>query len=313
MRLNVAYASSEKYAKYAYISLMSLFENNKDIEEINVYYIEDNLSVSTKGLLIKLVNSYKRNIKFLLLDDLCSSIRDMKTIAEHHGSMNIYSSLFLTNLSKVDRILAIECDVIVNGSLKELINLDLKDNYLSGLYIPIPKNNPLYKEKYPWFINGGITLQDLNKFRQDNSEQKFIEFFKNAKAIEGAETAFYTLYIDKLFPMPPKFHVIPDMYLFNAKQRKKITGQKDFYSEKDIEEAKNNPILIHYAGSLYGRPWDEKCDHPKKDVFLHYLNMSPWAGQLEKGEISKKNKITKLLFNNLPLPIFLFLKRCFGK
>lgn len=309
MRLNVAYASSEKYAKYAYISLLSLFVNNKDIEEIYVYYIEENLKETTKSMIIQLVNSYKRTIEFIPLNDLCSSISDMSTIGAHHGSMNIYSSLFLTKIKNVERILAIECDVIVNGSLKELIDFDLKDNYLAALYIPFPKHNKLYNEKYPWFINGGISIQDLDKLRKDNSEQRVSKFFEDATAIEGAETTLYSLYMDNIFPIPPEYHVTPDMYFFNHKEREYIYGQQGYYSQNDLEKAIKYPVLIHYASSLYGRPWDKKCDHPRKDIFLKYLDMSPWAGELEDGDINKRNKLTKFAFKYLPFSLFLLLRR----
>lgn len=306
MRLNVAYTSSEKYAKYAYISLLSLFETNKDIEEIYIYYIEENLSKATKELIVQLVESYKRKIEFFLLFDLCSPIININILPSYRGSMGIYSSLFLTKLG-INRVLAIDCDVIINGSLKKLININLNDNYLAGLYIPFPKKSKLYKDKQI-YINGGIILQDLDKLRKDNSEQKFIDFLKNTRDIEGSEPIISVIYKEKIFPLPPKYHVIPEMYFFNRKQREELLGY-NYYSEKSIQDAINNPVLLHYANSLYGRPWNKKCDHPRKELFLKYLNMSPWAGNLEDGDISIRNKITKFAFKHLPFPLINMIKR----
>ena len=44
MHMNVLYQFNEKYAPYAGVSITSLFENNKNADEICVYILGENLS-----------------------------------------------------------------------------------------------------------------------------------------------------------------------------------------------------------------------------------------------------------------------------
>ncbi len=65
MRLNVLYQFNEKYAPYAGISMVSLMENNKIIDEITIYVMGENLTLqSQKNLRDKCSNI---TVRFILL------------------------------------------------------------------------------------------------------------------------------------------------------------------------------------------------------------------------------------------------------
>ena len=65
MRMNVMYLSDNNYAIYMGVSICSLFENNKMLDEINVYIIDDNISSDNKKRLEELAERYGRNIYFM--------------------------------------------------------------------------------------------------------------------------------------------------------------------------------------------------------------------------------------------------------
>lgn len=313
MRLNVAYASSEKYAKYAYISLLSLFENNKDIDEIYVYYIEENLSDTSKNLLSKMVKSYDRKVEFIPLIDIWPSEIDINAILPIRGSVITYIRIFLTKLKGVDRILSLDSDVIINGSLRSLWELDLQDNYYSGVMMTIPKNHKSYDGTHDWYMNGGVVIQQLDKLREDNSHQKFVNFLRKYKNDATEEAAYYNIYIDKILPMMPEYNVESFSYLLTYQQREKLVNRRNYYSQECVDNAINKPVIIHYVHSFFGQPWEKKCSHPQKDIFLHYLNMSPWADELEEADICIRNKITRFVFMHIPFKLFLLLKLLYDK
>lgn len=308
VKVNIAYVSSEMYSKYAYISMISLFENNKDINEILIYFIEDNIHENTKKQLIELCEYYNRNIKFISALEIYKSIVNIKSVTTHHKSLNIYASLFLTKIEDIDRILLIECDVIVNGPIIDLYKTDLENNYMSGLYMMFPAKYNIYDKNHPWYINGGIILFDLKKMREVESETNIIRYFEKSEGYESAETALYSLYMDKILPMDPKYHLIPEMLFFNQKQREVLNSSKEYYSNTIIETAIKNPVMIHYANSFYGRPWQKKCTHPLKNVYLNYMELSPWKGMLEDGDIDLKTKLTKYIFRLIPFSLFLLFR-----
>lgn len=54
---------------------------------------------------------------------------------------------------------------------------------------------------------------------------------------------------------------------------------KDYYRQKDLDEARKKPIILHFTTGLVGRPWEENCSHPMKDEYLRVSNQSPWSDE----------------------------------
>ena len=60
--MNIVYSSSDSYAELCGISIVSLFENNKSCDEINVYVIDNGISNQNKEKLLSTAKHYSRNI-----------------------------------------------------------------------------------------------------------------------------------------------------------------------------------------------------------------------------------------------------------
>lgn len=294
--MNIAYVSSEEYAKFAYTSILSLLDNNRDICDIRIYFIEDNIHAETRGKLIELVKGFNREIVFLKATDIYQPIKSIQTVTTHHDSLNIYASLFLTRIKDIDRILLIESDVIINGSISECYNVEMNGCLLSGLLMMLPSKYHIFDKEYPWFINGGILLFDLKKLRQYDSEKKIVQYFMNSKYKESAESALYSLYKDKVLPMLPRYHLIPEMILLNKKEREFFNKSTEYYSNEEYEDAKTNPIMIHYASSYFGRPWDIDCYHPYKENFIKYYENIPWNDKYIRFKKRKVDYLIKFLY-----------------
>lgn len=65
MRLNVLYQFNEKYTPYAGISMVSLMENNKIIDEITIYVMGENLTPHSQEKLTRQVQQYGYQIHFI--------------------------------------------------------------------------------------------------------------------------------------------------------------------------------------------------------------------------------------------------------
>ena len=48
--MNIIYASNDAYAQYLGISMLSLLENNQDIEEIIIYILDQNIKPENKNI-----------------------------------------------------------------------------------------------------------------------------------------------------------------------------------------------------------------------------------------------------------------------
>ena len=73
--MNIVYHASDSFAKVTGTSIVSIFENNKDIDEINVYVIEKNFTEDNKKKMEQLADKYNRRIIFIPMPDINKSER----------------------------------------------------------------------------------------------------------------------------------------------------------------------------------------------------------------------------------------------
>ena len=43
------------------------------------------------------------------------------------------------------------------------------------------------------------------------------------------------------------------------------------------EELLRRPFILHF--NTPEKPWEERNEHPRRDLFLHYLSLTRWAGR----------------------------------
>ena len=68
--MEILYSSSDSYASLTGISILSLLENNKACEEINIYIMNNAISVENKNRLSEVVHRYGRKLSFVPMPDM---------------------------------------------------------------------------------------------------------------------------------------------------------------------------------------------------------------------------------------------------
>ena len=163
-----------------------------------------------------------------------------------------YRLLLPDLLPDYDKVIYIDCDVIVRNDLAKLYeNTDLSDNYLAAVYeasldfqIPYLKSIGCEPGQY---INSGFLLMNLAKLREDNMVPKFLE----AAKVEGLEfpdqDVLNQLCKGRILALDPFYNSIRTVYL---PQYKKEFLQ--YYSEEDWQAVQKHGT-IHYTGV---KPWN---------------------------------------------------------
>ena len=67
--MNIIYASNNDYAKFLGISMLSLFDNNREINEIVVYILDQSICSANKEHLLQIARHYDRKICFIDIHD----------------------------------------------------------------------------------------------------------------------------------------------------------------------------------------------------------------------------------------------------
>lgn len=310
--MNVAYSASDLYSELAATSIASLLENSKDVDEINVYIIDIGISEKHKQDLVDLATTYGRNLEFL--EDL--NVEEIAHTKINVGRWHIstFSRLFLLHVlpEDLDKVIYIDCDIIIRHSLKTLWEMDMEgtwcmsaDDCRGKMYrkeIGIPMDSI--------YTNNGLMVIDLEAWRQNNVESKFIDFineyhgditYMDQGVLNGV---FQPLKKVKLLPISCNAQTVCYDLGYDGLQacRKPVWA----YTKREFEAGIADPIVVHFTTCFMSgtRPWFKEDSHPYREEFLKYRSLTAWKDEplWDDKTPGKKILMTKIS-QILPKPI----------
>lgn len=312
--MNIIYSSSDSFAPIAGVSVMSLLENNKDSEELNIYLIDNDISEENKNKFTNLVNKYNRNLIFIPKPDL----NKQAGLNINTGRWNIstFFRLFLCTIlpKDINRCIFLDSDTVIRHSIKELWEMDLEgklvgsaDDCRSDRY-----KTELGLSPDSTYTNNGVMLIDLEKWRQKNVEKDFLDFIiKYNGDITYVDQGVLNgvLAKDNLVKViHTKYDAMTIFFDFNFKDLMKVRKPEHHLSEEEYNETVTDPYIIHYTSCFMSgtRPWNEKNNHPFRCDYLKYKEMSPWKDSpfIPDDRKSLKKLMTSVC-NILPKPVMI--------
>ncbi|PAF45151.1 hypothetical protein BJI48_00880 [Helicobacter sp. 11S02596-1] len=123
-------------------------------------------------------------------------------------------------------------------------------------------------------IGGGYFIANLKQMRQDNIEQKFLDYLhNNAKKLVLAEQDVLNIICYPRIQALSLRHMIGHGYWKHYGQNwEKFTPK--FYSQEEITQARLHPIQLHYIGDK--KPWRYPGE-PKSSLWFTYLCHTAFA------------------------------------
>ena len=200
---------------------------------------------------------------------------------EQHGNLRIdryltlsaYMRLFVTEFLEpsIEKVLYLDCDLVVSGGLGELWQTDLGGAYLGAVpepYLVTPHwgfgPNDLY-------FNSGVLLIDVARWRAANVLPKFLQFAEEHAAALNCHDQ------DVLN------HVFRDQvrfldYHWNFQSRFADFPAEAFkMSAERFREVRRSPSIVHFTTKY--KPWFYKYEPHYKRLYEEALALTPWRGQ----------------------------------
>ena len=311
--MNIIYASDDNYSWLMGISMISLFENNKESKEINVYLFGDRIAKENEEKLVSIAEKYHRGFQIIDVNEL----KLPEKIYTTQYPKSAYSRLFAYDLlpKDIEKVLYLDCDIIVVGNVEDLYNRNV-DNYSFMAVQDFLSNG--YKKKIglkssDTYINTGVMLLNLKRFRELPLSERIEAFVdKYSKAICHADQDIFNgIFQGEFAVLPAYYNVMTQMNQYSYEQIIRTWHPSDYYSKKEIELAKQNPRIYHYTACLTDiRPWFVGSKVKNAAVFDRYMQMSPWAEKKKKQMLfSTSKKMTVKIADVFPDKIRCFILR----
>lgn len=279
--IHVLYASDDNFAPYLGVSLFSLLKHNcDDFKEVNVYVLAKEMSDSSKKRLNEISNQFN-NTKLIFIEDKGISNMLGKTVHATRVSSSfsrLFAASFLDN--SIDKVLYLDADSLIRGSFKELWETDISNYYVAGVLDIGPEyvKTSVGLDKDVKYINAGVLLINLDKWRKEDVESKFIKFLEdyNMEVYNNDQGIINGVLSDKILIVDPKFNLMSPFLEIDYDDVIKWNDLKNHYGKETIENALKNPVFLHFSAFMKGRPWFKGFKHPCSELYLEYANQTPF-------------------------------------
>ena len=161
-RINLSMSFNSNYMKIAYVSLLSLFKNNKSDIEFYIYILHKDLTKEEQSYLDTLAQPYGAVLEYILMED---SRFAASLPVNNHCPLETYYRLMLSELlpQEVDRVLYFDADIIFNHDISELYFTDFEGNVFCAcpdIYAEVDRTplKDMVKENGYTYFNAGVLL-----------------------------------------------------------------------------------------------------------------------------------------------------------
>lgn len=294
--MNIVYASDDNFAEIMGVSMLSLFENNKDESEIVAYVLDSDIKDDNREKLELLAKQYGRQLVFVSTKDVSGQLNSVK---QDRGGASQFARLFLSKLlpETCERVLYIDCDTIIRHPIKDLYETDFEGNIICGVMDCISKQHRarLGLKENATYINSGMMLIDLCAWRDQHIEEKIETVIKKFNGhVPYADQGIVNLALQgRIKCVHPRYNCISVYTAFNFNDLLEYRQPSACISSAEIEEARKEPVIAHFV-TLFciSRPWMKNSRGPFFDDWRFYKQMSPWKEAPERVE--KKGRIQKI-------------------
>lgn len=268
--MNIALCTDENFVVPCLTCITSILENNKDTE-IHVYVLTEGLSEKSYTKFYRLSSVYSQSIEVRNIK--ADSLKGLKVRPPFPVSM-YFRFLLPELLPNEEKVLYLDCDIIVRHSLTKLYETDLTDKACSAVIDQhcddvLIKNN--VRTNSPYF-NSGVLLMNLSFWRQHNITKKLIDFIYHnpERCLYPDQDALNIVLDGKVTYVNPTFN-------YQHYWTVSFHLSKTHYSNHpSIKEAGKNPIVVHFCTQ---KPWHVRCYNPYKKEFYRYSKMHQFIGE----------------------------------
>lgn len=282
---NVLFASDDNFVPYLGVSIYSLLKNNhEDFDKINIYILDKGITDESKQKLYKINNDYFNSELIFINDKGINKILGSKVHANR--ALSSFSRLFAASFldDSIDKILYLDSDALILGSFKDLWDVDIEDYALAGVKDVGPDyvKTAVGLSKDATYINAGVLLINLKKWREDNIEDAFIDFLKDydMEVYNNDQGILNGTLSDEILLVDPKFNLMSPFLEKSYKDVIKWNGLKNYYTENIINDALKSPVFLHFVHFINGRPWFNNTNHPCKNLYKKYANETPFFDEV---------------------------------
>lgn len=272
--IRVLFCCNPAFYQHLAVALVSMLENNQQAR-FDVHLVTSAHDERLEARLRRSIARYGTvtlTIRHVSLDGYAHFF------VSSHITLESYLRILAADLlgAEIDRILYLDCDLVVLGTLSALWETDIGAHSLAAapdLYggfrrqaLGMPANSP--------YVNAGVLLLNLARWRRERIAERLIRFIEDRGELTfHDQDAINAVLHDSILLLERRWNVQAQMY--RAKRR--AVGA----DHAVIREACRSPAILHYAGPE--KPWRFRVSVAQRRCYFRFLQLTDWRGTPLQG------------------------------
>lgn len=263
----IFFSTDDNYAPYLGAAIRSLTQNASRDHLCKIYVLTTSLSGSNCRALRRCVKGCAE-LEFVNVQESLDRISSKLHLRDYYSKATYYRFFIAELFPQYEKAVYLDCDIIVNGDISELYNVDLGNNLLGAVRDEVVYQTPVFSEYVERvlevsrnsYFNAGVLLLNLAEFRRRDILGSFTKLLSKRR-----------------------FDVAQDQDYLNVISYGSVVKIGIEWNKPPIVDeilGSSIPKLVHF--NLNRKPWNYE-DVMYGDLFWHYALQTPFAERLVEG------------------------------
>ena len=285
-KIPIVFCFDQNLTSQIQVTIASLLDNRKDAH-YNIYCICSGEAYKVEQKLREVIQRRDKESELIILrsDSIYQN-------SYQRGSITAGTYIRLTIpgiLTELDKVIYTDVDVMFRDSLSSLWETDIGDSMLGAVRgaVNFDSQWKLNSKRDYWhllsdmkgrYINAGVTVMNLKKMRKRDIESEWQKYSKERFHYQDQDILNITCK-DSILYLHPRYNV--QAYMDDKEYEQFVTY--GIYSESEILEAQNNPVIYHFTAD---KPW-KRYDLYRNDIWWDYVNSQEDLRDLFDEDVAK--------------------------
>ena len=249
-RIDVCLACDDNYSKMAAAVILSALDNKNNDDELVFHILHANLSDAAKEFLRSLGNVELHKVDNSLFEPYFNN-----GVCKHVSIPTLYRLILPSLLPQIDKIIYLDCDLVVLKSLSPLFDsVSNDDNYIAAACVDYAQKHHYERMNFVktddnFYFNAGVILFNLKKMREENTQDKLFNYLKeNFEHLSYSDQdVLNAVLFERVKKLPQEFNLLtPNIYFENTQ----------------------DTTIAHFAGV---KPWKVGFYNPYRELYWKYF------------------------------------------
>lgn len=309
----IFFSSDDNYIPFLSVAINSLISNAS--KEYNYEIIILNSGLSSDNM--EKISKYdKENIKIKFEDvrpKIKDIVKDLELRLRDYYSISIFYRLFIPSLFKeYKKAIYLDADIVLVDDISKLYNEEIDEFLVAGVPDEVVNNNVYFREysvksldlEPGNYFNSGVLLMNLEKFREEKIEEKFLHILSKYNFDVIAPDQDYLNFLCKgkvkyinrgwdRMPNPDETFNDNDLHLIHFNMFQKPWNYDNVLYEEYFWKYANDTEFYNEISSMRGKYTAEDISKDKQGE----INLVNQSRRISKSDFTFKNIIDKDYFN----------------